>query len=159
MAGCTNPERLRIPGVLQRIALCYWLAAIAARYLEVRGLLALSAMLLLGYWALLLITEPSDLALTKLGNIGNEVDRYVFGVQHLYHVDHDFDPEGLPGTLPAVVNCDFGYLAGLYARRHGAGRLVALRYLGIGIVLFAAAWPGIRSFHPARNCGLPALCC
>ena len=132
-------SELRIPGVLQRIALCYCFAAIAARYLDVRGLLLLSAALLLGYWALLLITEPPDQALTKLGNIGNTVDRFVFGVQHLYRVDHDFDPEGLPGTLPAIVNVIFGYLAGLYARRHGAGRLVALRYLGTGVALFAVA--------------------
>src|SRR5204863_8229783 len=99
----------------------------------------LSAALMLSYWALLLATEPPDQALTKLGNIGNAVDRAVFGVNHLYHVDHDFDPEGLPGTLPAIVNVIFGYLAGLYARRHGASRVVALRYLGAGIALFAAA--------------------
>ncbi len=132
-------SEVRIPGVLQRIALCYCFGAIAARYLGVRGLLALSAALLLGYWGLLLATEPPDLALTKLGNIGNAVDRAVFGVQHLYHVDHDFDPEGLPGTLPAIVNVIFGYLAGLYARQHGASRLVATRYLVVGLVLFAAA--------------------
>ena len=132
-------SEVRIPGVLQRIALCYCFAAIAARYLSVRGLLILSAALLFGYWGLLLATEPPDLALTKLGNIGNTVDRAVFGVQHLYHVDHDFDPEGLPGTLPAIVNVIFGYLAGLYARRLGAGRQVALRYLGLGVLLFAAA--------------------
>ena len=132
-------DQLRIPGVLQRIALCYCFAAIAARYLNVRGLLALSAALLFGYWALLLATVPPEQALTKLGNIGNAVDRAVFGVQHLYHVDHDFDPEGLPGTLPAIVNVIFGYLAGLYARRHGASRQVALRYLGVGIALLVAA--------------------
>jgi len=126
----------RLPGVLQRIALCYCFAAIAARYLNLRGLLALSAALLLGYWALLVITEP---ALTKLGNIGNTVDRFIFGVPHLYHRDHDFDPEGLPGTLPAIVNVIFGYLAGLYVRQHGASRLVATRYLLAGLVLFAAA--------------------
>jgi len=126
----------RLPGVLQRIALCYCFAAIAARYLNVRGLLLLSAALLLGYWALLVITEP---ALTKLGNIGNAVDRFVFGLPHLYHRDYDFDPEGLPGTLPAIVNVIFGYLAGLYVRQHGAGRLVAMRYLAGGLVLFAAA--------------------
>jgi predicted acyltransferase len=66
-------SEVRIPGVLQRIALCYCFAAIAARYLGVRGLVALSAILLLGYWALLLATEPPQLALTKLGNIGNAV--------------------------------------------------------------------------------------
>lgn len=131
----------RLPGVLQRIALCYCFGAIAARYLNVRGLLALSAALLLGYWALLVITEP---ALTKLGNIGNAVDRFVFGLAHLYHRDYDFDPEGLPGTLPAIVNVIFGYLAGLYVRRHGASRLVAMRYLIAGLALSVAA----LAWHP-----------
>ena len=130
---------VRLPGVLQRIALCYFFAAIAARTLNVRGLLALSAALLLGYWALLLATAPPELALTKLGNIGSTVDRFVFGVAHLYHRDYDFDPEGLPGTLPAIVNVIFGYLAGRYVRQQGASRLVATRYLGIGIALVIAA--------------------
>ncbi len=132
-------SQTRLPGVLQRIALCYCFAAIAARYLDVRGLLALSAALLLGYWALLLTTAPPDQALTKLGNIGNEVDRFVFGQAHLYHKDHDFDPEGLPGTLPAIVNVIFGYLAGLYVRQQGPSRPVMFRYLVAGIALLAAA--------------------
>ena len=132
-------SQTRLPGVLQRIALCYCCAVIAARYLDVRGLLALSVALLLGYWALLLASAPPDQALTKLGNIGNAVDRFVFGLPHLYHKDHDFDPEGLPGTLPAIVNVIFGYLAGLYVRQHGPSRPVALRYLAVGIALLAAA--------------------
>jgi predicted acyltransferase len=140
-------SQTRLPGVLQRIALCYCFAAIAARYLGVRGLLALSAALLLGYWVLLVATVPADQALTKLGNIGNAVDRSVFGVAHLYHKDHDFDPEGLPGTLPAIVNVIFGYLAGLYARQHGASRLVATRYLIVGLLLFVAAL-ALNPFFP-----------
>ena len=140
-------SEVRIPGVLQRIALCYCFAAIAARYLGVRGLVALSVALLLGYWALLLATEPPDLALTKLGNIGNAVDRAVFGVAHLYHKDFDFDPEGLPGTLPAIVNVILGYLAGLYVRKNGVRRQVAVRYLGAGILLFIAAL-ALNPFFP-----------
>jgi predicted acyltransferase len=132
-------SQTRLPGVLQRIALCYCCAAIAARYLEVRGLLALSAALLLGYWALLLTSAPPAQALTKLGNIGNAVDQFVFGQSHLYRKDHGFDPEGLPGTLPAIVNVIFGYLAGRYVRRLGPARLVVLRYLAIAIALLVAA--------------------
>lgn len=140
-------SEVRIPGVLQRIALCYCFGAIAARYLDARGLVALSVALLLGYWALLLATEPPDLALTKLGNIGNAVDRAVFGLPHLYHKDYDFDPEGLPGTLPAIVNVIFGYLAGLYARRHGAGRVVVRGYLAAGLMLFIGAL-ALNPFFP-----------
>jgi hypothetical protein len=75
------------------------------------------------------------------------VDRAVFGVTHLYHKDYDFDPEGLPGTLPAIVNVIFGYLAGVYVRKHGASRLVAIRYLGAGVALFAAAL-ALNPFFP-----------
>jgi alpha-N-acetylglucosaminidase len=132
-------SQTRLPGVLQRIALCYCLAAVAARYLDVRGLLALSAALLLGYWALLLVSAPPAQALTKLGNIGNAVDQFVFGQSHLYRKDHGFDPEGLLGTLPAIVNVIFGYLAGLYVRRHGASRAVAVRTLWVGTALLALA--------------------
>lgn len=132
-------EETRIMGVLQRIALCYLIAAVAARYLGVRGLLALSAVLLLGYWGLLLASAPPELALTKTGNIGNLVDQVILGKSHLYPWDEGFEPEGLLGTLPAAVNVIFGYLAGLYIKKHTPGHFVMLRFIGAGVVLILAA--------------------
>src|SRR5262249_11141175 len=102
----------RLLGVLQRIALCYAIAAIAARFLGPRGLVVLSLLLLGGYWALLLANAPPEAALTKTGNFGNVVDRAVLGRLHLYKWDEGFDPEGLLGTLPATVNVIAGYLTG-----------------------------------------------
>ncbi|MEO8301376.1 MAG: heparan-alpha-glucosaminide N-acetyltransferase domain-containing protein [Rhizomicrobium sp.] len=142
-------SQTRLTGVLQRIALCYCFAAIAARYLDVRGLLALSAVLLFGYWALLLASAPTAEALTKTGNIGFAVDEFVFGQPHLYRRDHGFDPEGLLGTLPAIVNVIFGYLAGLYVRRQGASRPVAIRTLAAGTLLLVAA----LAWHPVFPIG------
>jgi predicted acyltransferase len=130
----------RIMGVLQRIALCYFFAAVAARYLGGRGLLALSATLLLGYWGVLLACAPDAVtAFSKTGNIGNAIDLAVLGKAHLYGGDHGFEPEGLLGTLPATVNVILGYLAGLYIRRNGANARAVTRFLAAGAVLILAA--------------------
>ncbi len=130
----------RIMGVLQRIALCYFIAAVAARYLGVRGLLALSAILLLGYWGILLAGAPdAATAFSKTGNIGNVIDLAVLGEAHLYGGDGGFEPEGLLGTLPAAVNVILGYLAGLYIRRNGATAKTVTRFLAVGAVLIVAA--------------------
>ncbi len=132
----------RLLGVLQRIALCYCFAAIAARYLGVRGLLALSAVLLLGYWAVLMQFGPAGLQLTKTGNFGNVVDLAVLGKSHIYMGDEGFEPEGILGTLPATVNVIFGYLAGLYIRKHTPSRFVMNRFIaaGVGLIVAALLW-------------------
>jgi len=130
----------RILGVLQRIALCYFFAAVAARYLGVRGLIALSAALLLGYWGVLLAGAPdAATAFSKAGNIGNTIDRAVLSQAHMYGGDEGFEPEGILSTVPAIVNVILGYLAGLYIIRRGVSRQTVLRFLAVGAVLIVAA--------------------
>ncbi len=129
----------RILGVLQRIALCYCLTAIAARYLGVRGLIVLSLILLFGYWTVLIYAGPAGEQLSKAHNIGNAVDLAILGQAHLYKWDDGFEPEGLLGTLPATVNVIWGYLAGLYIRKHTPSRFVAMRFLAAGVVLIVLA--------------------
>src|SRR5947209_410279 len=68
----------RVMGVLQRIALCYGLAALAVRYLSPRWLVALSAALLLGYWGMLVAFNPAD-PFSKLGNAGARLDLWSWG--------------------------------------------------------------------------------
>src|SRR5882762_2745948 len=54
-AGLSFPPLFkgRVLAVLQRIALCYFLAAIIVNWFSVRSILALSFIFLLGYWILL----------------------------------------------------------------------------------------------------------
>lgn len=139
----------RLMGVLQRIALCFALAAIAARYLGVRGLIGLCLGLLAGYWGLLIGFGDSATALTKTGNIGNAVDLFVFGKPHLYAWDEGFEPEGLLGTLPATVNVIAGYLTGrAFARSVSVAPPLQQRLLwpmaGIGLLLCLTA----LALHP-----------
>jgi predicted acyltransferase len=75
-----NFTEFRWPGVLQRIGLCYFFAALVVLHLGVRGQTLLAAGLLGGYWALLrFVAAPGFAAfdLTKEGNLVAYVDRLV----------------------------------------------------------------------------------
>lgn len=101
----------RIMGVLQRIAICYALAALCARFLRPWHIAALSAVILLGYWGLLVWGAPPGLAFDKAHNLGSLIDNLILGPKHVWRWDGGFEPEGLLGCLPATVNVLAGYLA------------------------------------------------
>jgi predicted acyltransferase len=135
----------RVMGVLQRIALCYALAAVAVRYLTPRWLVGLSVLILLAYWGVLLAFDPAD-PFSKLGNAGTRLDLWVLGAGHLYRRDGGFDPEGLLGTLPATVNVIGGFLAARYLRA-AADRPaptpqapIRMALTGVALAVAALAW-------------------
>ncbi len=130
----------RVMGVLQRIALCYLLAALLARYLSVRMLLVSCVGLLLGYWAVLYLFADPGLALDKLGNAGTRLDIWLLGRDHLYRKDGGFDPEGVLGTLPATVNVLAGYLTAVMLRQRGKNAASVTRLVVAAIVLLVLAW-------------------
>jgi len=127
----------RILGVLQRIALCYGIAALLVRYLTPGALRITGALLLLGYWAAL--AWGGDYSMT--GNLGHRIDIALLGENHLYHGEGvAFDPEGLLSTLPAVVNVVIGYLAGSFVRRSGASYETVARLALAGAAMVAVAY-------------------
>lgn len=141
----------RIPGVLQRIATCYALAAIACRWLGVRALIVLCAALLMGHWLILLAAGEPGAVFSKAGNAGTRIDLWLISPAHLYRKDGGFDPEGLLGTMPATVNVIAGYLTSRAIRRDvamtrlaGTGALVAVAALCWAFVLPIAKklWTG-----------------
>src|SRR5690606_32596360 len=78
---------LRIPGVLQRIALAYLLATGLVLWLRPRALWVAAAGILLGYWALMtLVPVPGSGAgvLEPGRDLGAYIDRAVFGTDHLW---------------------------------------------------------------------------
>ncbi|GJD22496.1 hypothetical protein RIVM261_074520 [Rivularia sp. IAM M-261] len=110
-------SKLRIMGVLQRISLAYMLASFAVLNLKQRLLWVLALILLIGYWAaMLLIPVPGYGAgnLSPEGNLAGYIDRLILGT-HIFK-GGAFDPEGLFSTLPAVVTVLFGYFTGAWLR-------------------------------------------
>jgi predicted acyltransferase len=129
-----NPHTLRIPGVLQRIAICYVLGSLVLLTAPRRTRLFTLIALLLGYWALLRFVPVPGYGAGHLdpdGNLAAYIDRTVFG-RHLWR--RTWDPEGLLSTLPALATLLFGAFAGEWLRSaaHPPGKK-ALRLMGAGI--------------------------
>jgi predicted acyltransferase len=119
---------LRIPGVLQRIAVCYLLAALVvlatggARGWRAQGIVA--GALLAGYWLLMTrVAAPGHAAgdLSAEGNIAGYVDRLILGTRHIWQATRVYDPEGVLSTLPATATTLLGVLAGHWLRAGQSG--------------------------------------
>lgn len=129
-------DHTRILGVLQRIALSWAGAMLILHYGGRRGALVFCVLALLASWWVM--ARWGDYTLT--GNAGLRLDRWLLGDAHLYHGEGiAFDPEGLLGTLPAIVNVLAGYFAARLLRRHGAGyEGIAKLSLAAGLCVVAA---------------------
>jgi len=109
-------EHLRIPGVLQRIGLCYLFASLVVLHLGIRGQAIVACGLLILYWILIKLVPVPGYgagALTPEGNLGAYIDRLVFG-HHMFWPN--WDPEGLLSTIPAISTTLFGALTGHWLR-------------------------------------------
>lgn len=126
---------LRIMGVLERIALCYLIAALAIHYLKARGAAIFGVFLLFFYWGVMYFFGDQPDPYTLEGNAALKFDLLVFSPENLYEgYGIPFDPEGLLSTLPAVVNVILGYLAGLFIQRKGNKGSTVLKLFAAGIV-------------------------
>jgi predicted acyltransferase len=109
---------IRIPGVLQRIAVCFLAAALVYVLGGKRAVGPAIAVLLFGYWALMALAPVPGKGVGRLdldGNFATSVDRLVLG-EHTWKHDPSWDPEGLVSTLPAIATTLFGLLAGFLLR-------------------------------------------
>ena len=134
---------IRIPGVLQRIALCYFFASVIIYYAKPRGALYSGIALLVLYWILCLVGNPSD-PYSLAGWFGTSIDINLMGAEHIYHGEGvAFDPEGLMSTIPAIVQVIIGFLVGDYIRRKGSDSLyqtLSTLFVSAVVLLFFAYW-------------------
>ncbi len=135
---------VRIPGVLVRIALCYFAAWWVNRLTGPSGQAGLAAFLLAVYWYLMTrVTVPDGTApnLDPATNLGAWVDRQLLA-GHLWKVSKTWDPEGLLSTLPAIATTLLGLLAGRWLRsdRDGNRKTAGLLLAGLVLVLVGLAW-------------------
>ncbi len=135
-------EKLRFFGVLGRIAVAYFFAAILVYYANLRGTIIWSAIILLGYWLLCYVANPSD-PYSLAGWFGTAVDVKILGESHMYKGEGvPFDPEGLMSSFTAVVQVVLGYLAGRYIVLKGktAEMLNQLFVAGFVLIIAGLIW-------------------
>ncbi|MFT3948570.1 MAG: DUF5009 domain-containing protein [Agriterribacter sp.] len=138
-----NPESgVRILGVLQRIAICYFFASVIVYYFKARGAFFAGCVLLLVYWFLCYAGNPAD-PYSLSGWFGTTIDKRILGIAHMYKGEGvPFDPEGLMSTLPAIVQVIFGYLVGDYIRNKPKG-YIAENDLGNTLSVAVSLYPMI----------------
>ena len=98
-------DRIRILGVMQRLALCYGATAIIALTVKHRNIPYLIATLLTGYFILLVCGNGFAYNDT---NILSVIDRTILTPAHMYK-DNGIDPEGLLSTIPSIAHVLLGF--------------------------------------------------
>jgi predicted acyltransferase len=156
-------KTLRLPGILQHIAVCYALCSFL--YLSVRErrqrdrtilFVSISLVLLAGYRAMLKFIDVPGIGrghLDPYGALPAVVDRAVFGADHLWqwgirtHGNITYDPEGVLSTIPALVPTLIGMVAGgrcSFSAQHPQPRFgplgSKLLLLGAGLIVIGLAF-------------------
>ena len=135
-------DTLRIMGVLQRIALAWGLGAIIVLLIKKNYIWIATAVILLGYWALMYFmggTDPYSLE----GNYARTVDLAIIGENHLYKgFGMPFDPEGLLSTLPATATVLLGFMTGgLITAKGNSWKTVGwLSFVGVVLIGAGLLW-------------------
>ena len=133
----------RILGVLQRIALAYFIAAFIIIRSNIKGLVQISFTILVGYWFLLYINgyingvDPYSLN----SNLVLAIDKIILGESHLYGgTGIQFDPEGLLSTLPSSITVIIGFLVGTMIKTAKDHKENCRRMYILGSLMIIIGW-------------------
>ena len=156
-------DTLRYASVLGRIGLAWMFASLLYIWLKRKWLVLLSAVILLGYWALLGLAVAPDApdgasSFSMEGSIVGYLDRCLLpGTLH----NEIHDPEGILSTLPAIVTALLGIFTGEFVRSkrisNGYNKVAAM--LGVAIVLLAVGYLWDMVFPINKNLWSSSFVC
>ena len=126
-------ETVRIPGVLQRIGVVFFVSAILYLNCNWKTLIGIGVAILVGYWAFLGFVPLPDGATPTFdraaNNWANYIDLNLLG-EHMWK--NDYDPEGILSTFPAIVTCISGILVGRLL--DGLTKIKLLIFVAVGFL-------------------------
>lgn len=115
-----NYGTLRIFGVLQRIAVCYFATALIFLHTSWKQQVAIAISLLLGYWLVMTTIPVPGCEITSLSdkacNLAAYIDRVILTENHVWRGGKVYDPEGILSTIPAILTTISGVLTGTWLR-------------------------------------------
>ena len=135
---------LRIPGVLQRIAIVFFICALLYFVASWRLLVGISISILLVYWLVLYLVPVPGTSITGVevtGNLAGWIDHQLLE-GHLWAVTKTWDPEGVLSTLPAVVTGVVGMLTGkwLQSAYQETDKVIGMFLVGNILVVAGLGW-------------------
>ncbi|MBM3401787.1 MAG: DUF1624 domain-containing protein [Bacteroidetes bacterium] len=139
-------QTVRIPGVLQRIAVVFFITAVIFVKTNPKTQLRLLIGILIAYWAMMTLIPVPGVGfanLEKETNLGAWLDRTLLSEAHLWRSAKTWDPEGILSTLPAVGTGLFGVLIGTWLKRKDREESVKISWMfsvGILAVILGLIW-------------------
>ena len=139
-------QTVRIPGVLQRIAVVFFITAVIFIKTNPKTQLRLLIGILIAYWAMMTLIPVPGVGyanLEKETNLGAWLDRSILTEAHLWRSAKTWDPEGILSTLPAIGTGLFGVLVGTWLKRKDREESVKISWMfsiGILAVILGLIW-------------------
>lgn len=139
-------KTVRIPGVLQRIAIVFFISAVIFIKTTPKTQLRILIGLLIGYWLVMTLVPVPGVGyanLEKETNLGAWLDRTLLTEAHLWRSARTWDPEGILSTLPAIATGLFGVLIGSWLRRKDKPDAVKISWMfsiGLLAVIMGLIW-------------------
>jgi predicted acyltransferase len=139
-------QTVRIPGVLQRIAVVFFITAVIFIKTSPKTQLRILIGILLTYWAMMTLIPVPGVGfanLEKETNLGAWLDRSLLTEAHLWRSAKTWDPEGIFSTIPAIGTGIFGLLIGTWLKRKDKEESVKISWMfsiGILAVILGLIW-------------------
>jgi len=139
-------QTVRIPGVLQRIAVVFFITAVIFIKTNPKTQLRLLIGILIAYWAMMTLIPVPGVGyanLEKETNLGAWLDRSILTEAHLWRSAKTWDPEGILSTLPAIGTGLFGVLIGTWLKRKDREESVKISWMfsiGVLAVILGLIW-------------------
>ncbi len=133
-------EDIRFPGVLQRIGIVFFFAAVFFLNFNWKVLLGICIAFLLGYWIWLGYVPINGMSPTfdrAPNNWANFVDLKLLG-SHMYK--EDYDPEGILSTIPSVASSLLGIFTGLILISKRKKKELIIAILGLIMLVLGYLW-------------------
>lgn len=137
---------VRIMGVLQRIAVCYFVSSLIFMHTDWKKQLGIAAGLLFLYWALMTLINVPGCEITtfndKACNLAAYLDRVILTEGHIWRSAKVYDPEGLLSTIPAIATTLAGVLCGhwMRTRREDIEKVAGMFFFGVTLVALGWLW-------------------
>ncbi len=136
-------SNLRFPGVLQRIGLVFFIAALLFLQSNWKTLLVTFIFILIGYWLLMTqIPINGEMPLlTKESNLAAYLDLKILTQNHIWKPE--YDPEGLLSTIPAIATAIMGMFLGLVLKSRNLSKKKQLIYIvliGVISLIVGSLW-------------------
>lgn len=133
---------IRIPGVLQRIAVVYLVASILFLTTNTKAQYWITGAILVGYTALMSLVPVPGVGYANYEpttNLAAYLDQLLLG-SHLWSVSKVWDPEGILSTLPAIATAMLGIFTGNLLRSDKDAATKTVWMYIWGSVLMLAGW-------------------